>query len=249
MLPALRHHRRIRCEVEAFHSAAVFAEPPLDWTVEARDANRYAYIDHLLNESTWSQHSRDFDPPTNRRDDSTPPYATGFRTSLFQMTRSEFIGLTASPTVKKIVLRRHNFIDMYIEEVRQTENIDKLSSAAVRLDPKALLVHLNAVSSDARCLDFARRYAAERGFPDSWVFVQYEPLVSRETAEETVKSALRLILPASEVDGWTIHALPGVHRDIITKLPKNQTIANFEEVREAIKSERRYLWMLEGGEM
>jgi hypothetical protein len=119
LLPALRHHLRIRCELEAFHEGAVFAEPPLNWTTEVRDAHRFEYIDHLLNESTWSQHSLDFDIGMKvRRDQTTPPLASGFKATLPQMTRSEFAGLTASPTIKKIVLRRRNFIDMFMDEVR-----------------------------------------------------------------------------------------------------------------------------------
>jgi hypothetical protein len=107
-----------------------------------------------------------------------------------------------------------------------------------------MLQYLNSVSSDTQCLEFARRYAAERGFPDAWVIIPYETLVRPETATETVKKAMRLIIPESEIEGWTLTPLPSESRDRITRLPKNETIANYEEVREAINADRRYLWML-----
>jgi hypothetical protein len=246
LVSELRHHQRIRCEGEALHATGVFAEPPLDWPLEAREAHRYNFIDRLFNESTWSQHLREFDPPTNRRDDSAPPFATGFKAAIHQTTRSEFVGITASPTIKKILLRRRNFIDMFMEQVRQMGIIDKYTSAALHLDVEALLKYLKMVTAGTQCLDFARRYAAERGFPDAWMIVPYESLVDRATSADTIRKVLRHILPESEVDAWQIHALPLEQLAYLDRLPKNQTISNYQEVRDAVKFERRYLWMLEG---
>lgn len=226
----LKRHGRVRCDPEPLAVEQSFAEFPLNWSVSVREQNRYSYLDRLLNETVWSPESRKLD---KSKDASRPPVATGFKASTAQLTRSEFSGLTSSPTVRKIVVRRANSVDAYIARIKDARTAGQ--TGPVKLLPRELLQYLISVDMEIKCIDYARQHSADRGAGKEWLFLNHDDLNSPDTQGEIMQRVFHHILPPS----WhgMLGALAGSHSSRVKQQAlRNETIANFGEVYESIKA-------------
>jgi hypothetical protein len=234
LVHSLKRHRRVRCDSEPLAVSQSFAEFPLNWTLPEREQHRFSYLDRLLTEATWSPESTKME---KSRDLTRPPLATGFRTATVQLTRSEFTGLTASPTIRKVVLRRANPVDAYLDKLVE-ERTDG-QTGPIEVIPRELLRYLISVDMETKCLDYAQKHSAERGSGQEWLFLDYDELIHPATQSAVLQRVFNHILPPP----WHIvpnqiiagHSLRGGKQPDTLR---NETIANFEEVYQYIKEHK-----------
>jgi hypothetical protein len=265
----LNQHLDIRCDGEAMRADRVDALPPRNWTLAARDANRREFLDVLLS-GTQSKHpvpgSGDYyaeiaaakkaaastDPKLHS------PHAVGFAVQLDQITLPELWGLVFSPTVRKIIVRQSNPVDGYIEEHRIWA---KDMYRPLTVDTADLLGALRAEEERDKCLEEARHWSSARFGGTDWHSVSYDRIFSAEKhgehdflgvhsekhGEHEFLGICKHILSnspnpaAPRCKASSFGALPAPP---LPTVPRNQSIANFDEVWNALAEMPKYQRML-----
>jgi hypothetical protein len=223
------------------HPAGVYAAAPLNWTVAERDANRVEYLSRLLSKTQW--------PPGQRAVVGVPPASSGFKAFTHHLTRSEFVGLTSSPLVRKIVLRRANVLDEYISELKAIVVAKYLdadtSHVTVTVDAAEFKKFVHKVESEEKCIDAARRHSTESHGGDDWLSIVYEDMVHPNTMAEMMQGALNHILPAEfrKVD----KERPKKTLSKQDTTMRNASISNFRDLCTALRPMPRFFAMLVEG--
>jgi len=283
LVSLLEAHGRIRCDGEAFNHQVCSAHPPRNWTVAQRDMNRSRYLDVLLTDAygAWSpalpstqqppllfSHPGDQQPGKSSGQERTR--AVGFKAFPRHLRLSEFTGLVLRHDVRKIVLRRRNFIDMYLSLL--TANLSgkwmyaDTSNVRHTVDPLDLLSYLSQSEMENACYDEARRLARENGGEASWLHVDYDELTGaseeqHQTLERIwshlgvgppkfpglINELLRISPNANKVvvpEATKFITAPTGPLSKQNRAPRNYTIRNFEEIWASLASKPQYQAML-----
>jgi hypothetical protein len=242
LVHTLWQHPRVRCDGEALHLEEVYASYPLNWTVAERDADRVGYLDRILTETRWPADS-------NRVKIGVPPVSSGFKAFTHHLTRSEFIGLSSSPMVRKIVLRRANILDEYLSELKALVVGAYLSAdtsgVKVTVEPEHVLDFLHTVEAEERCIDVARRHSTERYGGDDWHSLDYDEMVDKDSMAEVMQGALTHILPFALRKTVIHRAEKSLAKQDTTR--RNDSITNFRELCSVLRPMPRYFNMLVDG--
>jgi hypothetical protein len=235
----LDEQKNVQCSFEALHLNETYAWPPLNFTVQDRDADRYHFLDLLFTAP----------PPSNKPAKHLKHVlAVGFKVFTKQLFLPELQGMTGSPSIRKVVLRRKNLVDMYLSELKAAAAGSYVktdtSQIVLTVNPQAMRWFFEAVESDNACIDAARSQSTARYGGADWHSVDYDDLTNHETRQNALQGVLNHILPPS-------HHIPVVP---FGRLPqkqdhsrRNASIANFGEVYEALKDTPQYLNMLMEG--
>jgi hypothetical protein len=235
----------VRCSFEALHLNETYAWPPLNWTVKARDADRYHFLDLLFSAPT---EPIPYPPRKPLSRHFKRVLATGFKVFTKQLFLPELQGIAASPSIRKVVLRRKNLVDMYISEqkaqaVGEYANTDT-SDIVLTVNTRAMLWFFEAVEADSACIDAARNRSTDRFRGADWHSIDYDELTNPETRQDALQGVLNHILPPS-------YRIPVVSisrgHQKQDRSGRNASIANFAEVYDALKKTPRYLDMLMEG--
>jgi hypothetical protein len=242
LVHTLWEHPLVHCDGEALHTQAAFAAAPLKWTVPERDSNRVEYLDRLLTVTQWPSGSP-------RVKVGAPPVSAGFKAFTHHLTQSEFTGLSTSPMVRKLVLRRANFLDEYVSMLKAQATGAYLradtSSLKVTVEPSIFIDYLHAIEAEDRCIDEVHRRSTERYGGDDWHFLEYSEMVDKGTMAEVMQGALNHILPVA-----LRTPVRGRLKETLTKQDtsgRNASIANFGELCSVLRPMPRYFAMLVEG--
>jgi hypothetical protein len=172
-------HPHVRSECEVLNVRAVMAQAPLHWSVAKRDANRYAYIDRVFT--------------ANRTHAGVASHASGFKTFTYHITRNEFVGFAFSPTIRKLMLRRANHVDMYLslKKANAAGGFIHRNTTDIRLALKAdhLVKFIGDLEVQDKCVDAARSYSTKLFDGDDWHSVDYDSLANKATLPAILQGA------------------------------------------------------------
>jgi len=230
------------CEGEALHQKAVYASAPLNWTVAKRDAHRAEYMDRLLSQTQWAAASREAKV-------MDPPVSSGFKVFAGHLTRSEFIGVSFSPMVRKIVLRRINILDEYLSGLKALAvgsylRVDT-SAVQIRVKPAEVIQFLQQVKAEEICIATMRRCSAELYGGDDWLTINYEEMVDKDRMADVMQGAVNHILPVA-----LRKAAKGRFKKTLSNQDtnkRNESITNFHELCSILRPMPRYFAMLVDG--
>jgi hypothetical protein len=233
----LDQHRHVQCSYEALHLEETFAWPPLNWTVQARDADRYRFLDLMFTA-----------PPNPLETNPKRILAVGFKAFTKQFFLPELLGISSTPSIRKVVLRRRNLVDMYLSEKKASATgayaRSDTSQVVLTINPVAMVWYFEAIESDYACIDAARHQSTARYKGADWHSVDYDELTNHQTRQGALQGVLNHILPPSHHISMRSIG-PGLHKQDHSL--RNESIANFGEVYEALKKTPRYLNMLMEG--
>jgi hypothetical protein len=180
-----------------------------------------------------------------------PSLASGFKAFMPLLTREEFVGLALSPTVRKLVLRRANHVDMYLSfsKALAAGSFIKLDTSDMRMSikPHHLVQFIREIETEDECVDAARRYSTELFGGHDWHSLDYDSLANPETLPAVLHGALNHILPVSmrTEPPPSVKRVPFFKQDMAKR---NDSIINFHELCAQLRSTmpRYYDMLMEG---
>jgi hypothetical protein len=242
LVHTLWQHPRVRCEGEALHPEEAYASPPFNWTVPERDAHRLEYIDGLLSATQWP-------PGSPRAKIGDAPVSSGFKAFAHHLSPSEFIGLSSSPMVRKIVLRRSNLLDEYLSSVKARVTgaylHEDTSTLQVKIEPSDFFSFLHGIEVEDRCIDAARRHSTDRFGGDDWLTIYYEEMVDKDTMGDVMQRALNHILPVALRKAATGRPKESLSKQDTSR--RNESITNLAQLCTVLRPMPRYFAMLVDG--
>ena len=236
----LRHHPRVRAMGESFHPGT--EKWLLNLSAHYRAHHREEWMDLILSENQGP-----LAPPANQ----SAPLAVGFIAQPWHLTLSEFAALALAPTVRKIVIRRVNLIEMYVSRRKAERNSqwksENTTAMTVSVQPSELRKYIRTVESNNRCLDQARRLATENGGAGAWLDVDYDELADEGGRGAALLARMYAHLQVPPVPDPRLPDANLAAQRIATKQNYawlNYSISNYDQLWKALAYEPRYQAMM-----
>jgi hypothetical protein len=161
------------------------------------------------------------------------------------------MGLSLSQTVRKIVLRRANIIDLYLSEKKaQAVGLYLLvdtSDVRVKLEPIDVIRRIREVEAEQVCINAARSQSTKLFGGDDWLSLDYDEMVNKDTKADVMQMALNHILPPAlrTVGSGRWRPRESLLKQDTTR--RNGSIINFHELCSVLRPMPRYFAMLVDG--
>jgi hypothetical protein len=159
------------------------------------------------------------------------------------------MGLSFSPSVRKLVLRRANLLDQFLSEMKAIVTGQYLeadtSGVKVRVEPSRIISFLRNVEAEQKCIDAARWHSTERYGGDDWHSLDYDELVNEDTMADVMQGALNHILPVALRKPVQERPEKTLTKQDTSR--RNESIINFRELCWYLRPTPRWFAMLVDG--
>lgn len=234
----LHNHQEIIMHNELFNNAKIWtyqnenllADPTFHWDIISRDANPIAFLEDIFHRKSMKKDCK----------------AVGFKLFPDHWTAGNGVvmkKLVADKRVKKIILKRDNYLDVYASKLRSDKTGAYVSK---NLDNVPIWIDNSAFESFINYYDDCYAYYDSLVQHQEVLKVKYEDLIHPVKEREEVKKVLDFL----QVDSSFLPATLNVTKKQTTR-PLCEGIKNYEEVKAAFKlhpkntkNDLSFIWFL-----